>query len=120
MLASQDYKNKLRLKPDKMERIVHFLTTPDAKSREKDRGDAQAKHQAQQWLYQDGVLFRKDSRLQLPRRHVTVDEVFDIITAEHLRSGHHGRDKMLKVLEVREIFWNICGCLLLPAWRVSR
>ena len=31
------------------------------------------------------------------------DEVFDILTAEHLKSGHHGRDKMLKILEAKYI-----------------
>jgi hypothetical protein len=103
LLASPEYKNKLRLKPDKMERIIHFLTVPNAKSREKDRTDAQAKHQAQNWLYQDGVLYRKEHRLQHSRRHVGADEVFDILTAEHLKSGHHGRDKMLKVLEAKYI-----------------
>ena len=103
MLASPEYKNKLRLKPDKMDRIIYFLTVPDAKSRERDRVDAQAKHQAQRWMYQEGVLYRKESRLQQPRRHVSADEVFDILTAEHLRSGHHGRDKMLKVLETKYI-----------------
>ena len=103
MLASSDYKNKLRLKPEKKDRIVHFLTKPDAKSRERDRSDAQAKHQAQNWLCQDGILYRKESRLQYPRRHVGADEVFDILTAEHLRSGHHGRDKMLKILESKYI-----------------
>ena len=103
MLASPEYKNKLRLKPDKMERVIHFLTIPDAKSREKDRTDAQAKHQAQNWLLQDGMLYRKESRLQHPRRHVGANEVFDILTGEHLKSGHHGRDKMLKVLEAKYI-----------------
>ena len=103
MLASAEYKNKLRLKPDKMVRIVHFLTVPDAKSRERDRADAQAKHQAQDWLYENGVLYRKASRLQVQRRHVGVNEVFDILTAEHLKSGHHGRDKMLKLLEAKYI-----------------
>lgn len=103
MLASSDYKNKLRLKPEKRDRIIHFLTEPDAKSRERDRADAQAKHQAQNWLYQDGVLYRKESRLQHPRRHVGANEVFDILTAEHLKSGHHGRDKMLKILESKYI-----------------
>lgn len=48
-LAAPAYKNKLRLRTDKLDRIVYFLTTPDAKSREKDRSDAQAKHQAGQW-----------------------------------------------------------------------
>ena len=103
MLASSDYKNKLRLIPDKKDRIIHFLTEPDAKSRERDRADAQAKHQAHNWLYQDGILYRKESRLQQPRRHVGADEVFDILTAEHLKSGHHGRDKMLKILESKYI-----------------
>ena len=119
MLASPEYKNKLRMKPEKMERIVHFLTNPDAKSQEKNRADAQAKHQAQQWMYQDGILYRKESRLQQPRRHVTADEVFDILTAEHLRSGHHGRDKMLKVLEAKyigytkdELMYVIDSCLV--------
>lgn len=103
MLASADYKNKLRLKNDKMERILYFLTIPDAKSREKDRIDAQAKHQAQQWFLHDGILYRKESRLPHPRRHVAAHESFDIITAEHLRSKHCGRDKMLKVLEAKYI-----------------
>jgi hypothetical protein len=103
MLASPEYKNKLRLKPDKLERILHFLMVPEAKSRERDRADAQAKHQAQNWLYQGGILYRKESRLQHPRRHVAANEVFDILTAEHLKSGHHGRDKMLKVLEAKYI-----------------
>lgn len=103
MLASADYKNKLRLKSDKMERIVHFLTVPGARSRERDRADAQAKHQAQNWIYQDGILYQKESRLQHPRRHVGTDEVFDILTAEHLKSGHQGRDKMLKILEKKYI-----------------
>lgn len=103
MLASPDYKNKLRLRPDKMERIVFFLVTPDAKSREKDRADAQAKHQSQQWLYHHGSLYRKESRLSTPRRHVSALQAFDVLTAEHLRSGHHGRDKMLKILEAKYI-----------------
>ena len=103
MLASPEYKNKLRLKPDKLERILHFLTVPEAKSRERDRADAQAKHQAKNWLYQDGILYRKGSILQQPRRHVGADEVFNILTAEHLKSSHRGRDKMLKVLEAKYI-----------------
>ena len=103
MLASSEYKNKLRLSSDKAERIIHFLTTPDAKSREKDRTDAQIKHQAQHWMYENGTLYRKDSRLQQSRRHVSANEVFDILTAEHMRSGHHGRDKMLKALQVKYI-----------------
>lgn len=103
MLASPQYKNKLRLKPERMERIIHFLTVPDAKSRENDRMDAQSKHQSQRWIYENGNLYRKESRLQQPRRHVSANEVFDILTAEHLRSGHHGRDKMLKLLEVKYI-----------------
>ena len=103
LLASPEYKNKLRLKPDKKERIIHFLTEPEAKSRERDRADAQAKHQAQNWLYEDDILYRKESRLQHPRRHVDTDEVFDVLTAEHLKSGHHGRDKMLKILESKYI-----------------
>ena len=103
MLASPNYKNKLRLKPDKMERIIHFLTVPAAKSREKDRADAQAKHQAQHWKYEDGILYRKESRLDQPRRHISATDIFDVLTAEHLRSRHHGRDKMLKVLEAKYI-----------------
>lgn len=109
MLVSADYKNKLRLQPGKMERIIHFLTTPDAKSREKDRADAQTKHQAQQWLYQDSILYRKESRLQQPRRHVTSHEVFDILTAEHLRSGH----------QVCKFWKNMSVSPLLPAWSFS-
>ena len=103
MLASPEYKNKLRLKPDKMERILYFLTNPEAKSREKDLADAQAKHQAQHWMYESSVLYRKESRLQHSRRHVNDAEVFDILTAEHLRSYHQGRDKMLKMLEAKYI-----------------
>ena len=103
MLASPEYKNKLRLKPDKMERIVYFLTKPDAKIRDGDRADSQAKHQARLWMYQNGILYRRESRLQQPRRHVSASEVFNILTAEHLRSGHHGRDKLLRVLEVKYI-----------------
>lgn len=54
-------------------------------------------------MYEDGHLFRKESRLQQPRRHVSANEVFDILTAEHLLSGHQGRDKMLKILETKYI-----------------
>ena len=103
MLASPEYKNKLRLKPEKMERIIFFLTTADAKSREKDRTDAQAKYQSQFWTFQDGILYRKASRMDQPRRHVSAGEAFDILTAEHLHCGHLGRDKMLKLLETKYI-----------------
>ena len=103
LLASPVYKNKLRLKPDRKERIIYFLTVHDAKSREKDRTDAQAKYQAHRWMYENGFLYRKESRLQQPRRHLDASEVFDVLTAEHLISGHHGRDKMLKVLETKYI-----------------
>lgn len=103
MLVGPEYKNKLRLTAGKLERIVHFLTAPGAKSREKDRADAQVKHQSRKWLYDGGVLYRKDSRSGHLRRHISAEEVFDILTAEHLRSTHHGRDKMLKVLEAKYI-----------------
>ncbi|KAK5173366.1 uncharacterized protein LTR77_002047 [Saxophila tyrrhenica] len=103
MLASPMYRNKLRLKPAKMERIVYFLTTPDAKSQERHRADAQVKHQAQQWGMHNGLLYRKADRAHQIRRHVGADEAFDVITAEHLLANHPGRDKMLKLLEVRYI-----------------
>jgi hypothetical protein len=103
MLASADYKNKLRLKQDKLDRIVYFLAHPEAKSRERDRADAQAKHQARQWTLQGGVLYRKGPQRDQLRRHVPSYEVFDILTAEHIQSVHLGRDKMLKLLEVKYI-----------------
>ena len=119
LLASSEYKNKLRLKPSKRDRIIYFLTHPTAASQAKDRADAQAKHQSQQWLYQSGILYRKESRLQQPRRHLAAEEVFDVLTAEHLVAGHAGRDKMLKVLEGKyigytkeEVMWVLEHCLV--------
>lgn len=54
-------------------------------------------------IYHERHLYRKESRLQQPRRHVAAGEVFDVLTAEHLQSGHQGRDKMLKILEAKYI-----------------
>lgn len=41
--------------------------------------------------------------MQQPRRHVSAEKAFDVLTAEHLKASHQGRDKMLKVLEGRYI-----------------
>ncbi len=110
MLASTEHKNKLRLKPENMERIVFFLTNPDAKSQDGGTADAQtrkAKFQAHQWTLYDGQLYRNpDQAHKTHRRHVATHEVFDILTAEHLIAGHLGRDKSIKLLADKYIGYN--------------
>ena len=117
MLASPEYRNELRLKPDKAYWILYFLTFPDAPCREKDGADAVTKQQAQHWTLLDDRLCIKADRSHSIRRHVAADEVFDILTAEHLRHDHAGRDEMLKMLESRyigytkaEVMYVIANC----------
>lgn len=130
MLASPGHKNKTRLNPDKLARISEFLVNPNTKSRERDPGDAQMKHQSQQWLLSssDGRMYRRpDPTHPQMRQHVGAREAFDILTAEHLRGGHCGRDKMLKSLEARyigytkdEVMYVLHHCLVCSERKVAR
>lgn len=83
--------------------------------------DHQTKYQAANWLLRDGRLYRKAeskggrSDISL-RRHLDVDEVWDVLTAEHLRSEHLGRDRLRKALEKRFIGYVHCwiSSLVIP------
>jgi hypothetical protein len=86
----------------KRERMMQYLQNPDKEPLLCDGSrDHQTKYQAAHWTVLDGKLYRKpeSGRVARYRRHLDYFEAWDVLTVEHVRSGHLGRDKLRKVLE---------------------
>jgi hypothetical protein len=94
----------------KRERMMQYLQNPDREPLLCDGNrDHQTKYQAANWTVLDGKLYRKpeSGRVARYRRHLDDFEAWDVLTMEHLRSGHLGRDKLRKVLEQNYIGYTL-------------
>ena len=109
MIKAPGYVNRYRLDPAKYQRLLTYLRNSEVDPMNADGSkDHQTKYQAASWVLKDGKLYKKaDSKRSGgtagPRKHLDVDEVWDVLTAEHLRTAHLGRDRLRKVLEKRFI-----------------
>lgn len=106
------YKNKLRLSPHAEARIRHFVLNPTSPIDHRYDSDARMKLRSKTFTLHpfnaSGRLYRMDSGSGIPlRRHVNNDEVWDMITSEHMRSCHKGRDKMLNLIKERFIGYTL-------------
>lgn len=110
MVTAPGYINRYRLHMKKRERMMQFLQNPDKEPMLCDGSrDHQTKYQAAHWAVLNGKLYRKpeSGRVGRFRRHLDDFEAWDVLTAEHIRSGHLGRDKLRKVLEQKYIGYTL-------------
>ncbi|KAK3725101.1 hypothetical protein LTR37_000612 [Vermiconidia calcicola] len=110
MVTARDYVNRYRMHMKKRQRLTHYLEHPDLEPHLCDgTKDHQTKYQAVNWTLVDGKLCRKpeSGRVGTLRRHLDEVEAWEVLTAEHLRSGHAGRDRLRKVLERRYIGYTL-------------
>lgn len=110
MVTAPGYINRYRLHMKKRERMMQYLQNPDREPLLCDGSrDHQTKYQAAHWTVMNGKLYRKpeSGRVARYRRHLDDFEAWDVLTLEHLRSGHLGRDKLRKVLEQNYIGYTL-------------
>ena len=110
MVTAPGYINRYRLHMKKRERMMQYLQNPDKEPLLCDGSrDHQTKYQAAHWTVLNGKLYRnpESGRVARYRRHLDYFEVWDVLTMEHLRSGHLGRDKLRKVLEQNYIGYTL-------------
>lgn len=110
MVTAEGYVNRYRMHMKKYQRMVHCLEHPDLDPTLCDgTKDHQTKYQAANWTLIDGRLYRKPEagRVGSLRRHLDETETWDVLTREHLTSGHLGRDKLRKRLEQKYIGYTL-------------
>ena len=110
MVTEEKYVNRYRMHMKKVQRMSHYLDHPDLDPHLCDGSkDHQTKYQAVNWTLIDGKLCRKpeSGRVGKLRRHIDEIEAWEVITAEHVRSGHAGRDRLRKRLEGRYIGYTL-------------
>lgn len=110
MVTAEGYVNRYRMHMKKYQRMVHCLEHPDLDPMLCDgTKDHQTKFQAANWTLIDGRLYRKPEtgRVNSLRRHLDESEAWDVLTREHLISGHLGRDKLRKRLEQNYIGYTL-------------
>ena len=110
MVTSPGYINRYRLHMKKRERMMQYLQNPDREPMLCDGSrDHQTKYQAAHWTVMEGKLYRNPESGRVPRyrRHLDDFEAWDVLTMEHIRSGHLGRDKLRKVLEQNYIGYTL-------------
>jgi hypothetical protein len=110
MVTAEGYVNRYRMHMKKRQRLSHYLQHPDLEPMLCDGSkDHQTKYQASNWTLIDNKLYRKPDtgRVGKLRRHLDEMESWDVLTREHLRSGHLGRDKLRKRLEKRYIGYTL-------------
>ena len=115
MVTADGYVNRYRMHMKKRQRLAHHLEHPDLDPVLCDgTKDHQTKYQAANWTLIDGKLFRKPEvgRVGKLRRHLDEVEAWEVLTREHLRSGHLGRDKIRKRLEQRYIGYTLQEIML--------
>ena len=104
MINAPGYVNRYRLSPLKHQRILDYLSNPEVDPTNGDGSkDHQTRYQAAHWTLIEGKLYRKaeskKDEIGSLRRHVDADEAWDVLTSQHLKSGHLGRDRLRKRLE---------------------
>lgn len=108
--ANPSYKNKLRLPASAEARVRHFLLQPHAPLDPNSPADARLKARAKSYTLHpfspQGFLYRNDTGTLL-RRHVGEHEVWGLLTNEHVRSGHKGRDRMLSLIKERFVGYTL-------------
>lgn len=110
MLAGQNYVNRHRLDPSKYQRLTNYLLDPSTDpTHPNGRKDHKTRYQSARWLLKDGRLYRKPhpERVGSLRRHLDKHEVWDVLTAEHLMSGHSGRDGLKRILVKKYIGYTL-------------
>lgn len=107
--SNPTYKNKLRLAPDAEQRVRHFLLNPSSHLDPNSPADARLKARSKSYtlhpFHSSGILYRNDSTTL--RRHVSEAEVWELLTSEHVKSGHKGRDRMLSLIKERFIGYTL-------------
>lgn len=114
--SNPTYKNKLRLTPQAESRVRHYVLNPNLQastltphSSLPDHTEARFKARSKHWTLRPytpgGTLYRSDG--QTLRRHISSDEVWALLTSEHVRLGHRGRDRMLNHLKERYIGYTL-------------
>lgn len=107
------YKNKLRLYPHAEQRVRYFLLNPDAPLDPSLSSDARLKLRAKGYTLQpllpNGTLYRNESTIASTtlRQHVSEANVWNILTSEHVKSGHKGRDRMLSLIKDRFVGYTL-------------
>lgn len=104
MIKAPGYVNRYRLSPSKHQRILDYLSNPGVDPTNDDGSkDHQTRYQAAHWTLIEGKLYRKaeskKDEINSLRRHIDADEAWDVLTSQHLKSGHLGRDRLRKRLE---------------------
>ncbi|KAK5168134.1 uncharacterized protein LTR77_006702 [Saxophila tyrrhenica] len=110
MVTAEGYVARYRMHMKKKQRMIHQLEHPDLEITLCDGSkDHQTKYQSANWTLMNGLLYRKpeSGRVGKLRRHLDELEAWDVLTREHLRSGHLGRDKLRKRLEQRYIGYTL-------------
>lgn len=109
--ANPSYKNKLRLNPHAESRVRHFVMNPTSGLDPRYPSDARLKNRSKAYTLHPrtptGQLYRSDTATGIVRRHVGSGEVWDMLTNEHVRSGHKGRDKMLSLIKEKFIGYTL-------------
>ena len=115
------YKNKLRLAPDAEARVRHFLLHPQSPLDPNSPSDARLKARSKSYTLfpyaPHGHLYRTETTaagsgsgvpgVTTLRRHVGEREVWDLLTSEHMKSGHKGRDRMLALIKERFVGYTL-------------
>ncbi|KAL1304404.1 hypothetical protein AAFC00_003403 [Neodothiora populina] len=108
--SNPTYKNKLRLNPAAEARVRFFLLHPNSPIDPNSPADARLKARSRSYTLHPwtphGHLYRADNGPTL-RRHVSETEVWGLLTDEHVRSGHKGRDRMLSIIKERYVGYTL-------------
>lgn len=113
MINSSRYINRYRLTPAKRRRLKAVLSDPTLEPLNPNGSkDHQTKYQAANWTLRNEELYRvpnadDSSKGHHFRQHLDENEVWDTLTAEHVISGHLGRDKLRKLLEKKYIGYTL-------------
>lgn len=89
----------------------YFVLHPAASIDPRYASDARLKNRSKAYTLHPpaphGHLYRADTSTGTLRRHVGDHEVWEMLTAEHVRSGHKGRDRMLGIIKERFVGYTL-------------